>query len=307
MQILSTQGYLPNSDTLILGAGGFLGSHFAKKIEGAILNTQTKTTEKFKVTKDLRRKIESKSDLVKILDSGEFKRVINCVALANVDFCERNPHLAHWVNSEIPNILSKEASERNFQLIHFSTDAVFDGRQPFPDESAKTLPLSVYGESKLEGEKKVLTNSTSSIVIRTNFFGMDKRKQNIFSFFYLSFLNNLSVSGYKDVYFTTLFVDDLVEASLKISELGKSGLFHVVGSERISKFEFGRIILSKMKANLNLLEASESRLVKGWEYRSRDLSLSNQKILDLGLEIPDIRQSVEKAVKFYSQQSKRES
>jgi dTDP-4-dehydrorhamnose reductase len=110
------------------------------------------------------------------LSEAKFELLINCAALTNVDYCESHREEAFVVNAEAPRLLAQIANEKSAKLIHFSTDYVFDGKKNAPyTEEDMAFPLSVYGESKLEGERRVLEVSSQHLVIRLSWvFGPDK-------------------------------------------------------------------------------------------------------------------------------------
>ena len=87
----------------------------------------------------------------------DFDVLINCAAFTNVDLCETQRDQAFQINAEAPRVLAEICREKKAKLIHFSTDYVFDGekREPYTEDDV-AKPISVYGESKREGEKLVL-------------------------------------------------------------------------------------------------------------------------------------------------------
>ncbi|MEA1968583.1 MAG: dTDP-4-dehydrorhamnose reductase [Thermodesulfobacteriota bacterium] len=117
--------------------------------------------------------------ILDITDSGSIKRelakfspdvVINCAAYTNVDKCEAENDAAFNVNANGPGNLAKICSESGSILIHVSTDYVFDGKKSPPlsyTEADKTAPISVYGKTKLEGEKLVALNTENYMIVRT--------------------------------------------------------------------------------------------------------------------------------------------
>jgi dTDP-4-dehydrorhamnose reductase len=110
------------------------------------------------------------------LAETKFKLLINCAALTNVDYCESHREEAFLVNAEAPRLLAEIANEKSAKLVHFSTDYVFEGKKSDSyTEEDKAAPLSVYGESKLEGERRVLEVSSQHLVVRLSWvFGPDK-------------------------------------------------------------------------------------------------------------------------------------
>jgi dTDP-4-dehydrorhamnose reductase len=119
----------------------------------------------------------AKSDQVSSrLSQLEFDLLINCAALTNVDYCESHREEAFLVNAQGPRVLAEICSEKSARLIHISTDYVFDGKRDTPYiEEDSPVPLSVYAESKLAGEKEVLAVSSKNLVVRLSWvFGPDK-------------------------------------------------------------------------------------------------------------------------------------
>src|SRR5205807_425863 len=91
------------------------------------------------------------------LGGTDFDVLINAAAFTNVDLCETQPDQAFRINAEGPRVLAEICGEKGAKLIHFSTDYVFDGekRAPYTEED-EANPISIYGESKLAGERNVL-------------------------------------------------------------------------------------------------------------------------------------------------------
>src|SRR5438132_8350356 len=151
----------------VIGANGRLGAALAREY-----------ARDFEVTTFARRQLDlGQVDRIRsALAGAKFELLINCAALTNVDYCESHREEAFVVNAETPRLLAKIANEKSAKLVHFSTDYVFDGKKPNPYvEEDKAVPLSVYGESKLEGEHRVLEVSSQHLVVRLSWvFGPDK-------------------------------------------------------------------------------------------------------------------------------------
>ena len=95
--------------------------------------------------------------------------IINAAAYTNVDKAESEPELARAINATGPGILAEEAKKINAVLLHYSTDYVFDGIKGSPYTEADTPnPLSVYGQTKLEGEQAVMASGCSFLVLRSS-------------------------------------------------------------------------------------------------------------------------------------------
>lgn len=94
--------------------------------------------------------------------------VVNAAAYTAVDRAEDEPELADRINAQAPGVIARACAARSAQLIHYSTDYVFDGsgRHPYR-EDAPTSPLGVYGASKLAGERAIAASGAAHLVLRT--------------------------------------------------------------------------------------------------------------------------------------------
>lgn len=104
------------------------------------------------------------------LISNKIDIIVNCAAYTNVDAAEKNKDLAFLINSESVKGIAVLSKKLNINLVHISTDYVFDGRNEKPyKESVKTNPLNLYGESKRLGESYIEEiNPPNTIIIRTS-------------------------------------------------------------------------------------------------------------------------------------------
>lgn len=143
---------------LVTGAKGQLGSE---------LNELSKSYP-FEFTFIDVAELDLTGDLRPFFDKNVFHYIINCAAYTAVDKAEEDRALCMKVNADAVASLASIAKEKNIRLIHISTDYVFDGEfnQPI-DESAVPKPLSVYGVTKLEGEKRVTEKLDNAYIIRT--------------------------------------------------------------------------------------------------------------------------------------------
>jgi len=110
------------------------------------------------------------------LGALQFDALINTAAQTNVDRCETHQKEAFALNAEAPRVLAEICAGTQARFIHISTDYVFDGekREPYTEED-EAEPISVYGESKREGERRALEANGSSLIVRVSWvFGPDR-------------------------------------------------------------------------------------------------------------------------------------
>ncbi len=100
--------------------------------------------------------------------------IVNAAAWTAVDKAETEPDAANAINGIAPGILAEEARRLGAQLIHYSTDYVFDGNKPAPwTEDDLPLPLSIYGRTKLAGEQAIQSIDCRYLILRTSWvFGL---------------------------------------------------------------------------------------------------------------------------------------
>jgi dTDP-4-dehydrorhamnose reductase len=152
---------------VILGVGGRLGAALLREYR-----------DKFDVTGFNHTQLDL-SDLGAArekLRSTSFDVLINAAGFTKVDLCETQTDRAFLINAEAPRVAAEICDEKNARLIHFSTEYVFDGgkRKPYTEED-EASPISIYGESKLAGEKNVLAVQNQNLVLRVSWvFGPDR-------------------------------------------------------------------------------------------------------------------------------------
>jgi len=152
---------------LILGAGGRLG---------AALLREYRDKHDIAGFNHAQLDLARLSDVRRTLDAMNFDVLINTAALTNVDACETERERAFLINAEAPGILAEICNAKEAKLIHFSTDYVFDGekRGPYMEED-EANPISLYGQSKLAGERSVLAAEDGHLVVRVSWvFGPDR-------------------------------------------------------------------------------------------------------------------------------------
>ena len=118
--------------------------------------------------------LTDKDALRRVVRGAEPALIVNAAAYTAVDRAESEPEVARAVNGEAPGILAEEARRLGAALVHFSTDYVFDGNKTNAyTEEDPTVPLNVYGASKLEGEQAIQTVGGAYVILRTSWvYGM---------------------------------------------------------------------------------------------------------------------------------------
>lgn len=162
--------------------------------------------------------------------------IINAAAITDVDLCERDQALCALVNRDAVGWMASTG----IPLVQISTDYIFDGESGPYAETDVTGPLSYYGITKLESEKLVLAGSPKSLVLRTmTLWGKGHGMKTSF----VEFVQN-SLSAGKTIKIVTdqwgnpTLAEDLALSVWKLILAGKNGIYHAVGSEWNSRFEW---------------------------------------------------------------------
>ena len=254
----------------ITGAGGLIGNYLAQ------------IAPRFAPQYRLRPLTRADLDLT---DSAairrQFKRdqphlLIHCAGLTHTPTCQKNPGLARKLNVELTQLLAELAADIPF--FTFSTDLVFDGRTGNYDESATVNPLSVYAETKAAAEKIVLANPKHTVIRTSLNGGTSPTGDRGFN----ELLRQAFAKGQK----LTLFTDEFrcpipaVETARAVWELAaknQPGLYHVAGSERLSRWQIGRLIAARWPQLHPKIEPESLATYQGAP-RSPDTSMSCSKV-----------------------------
>jgi dTDP-4-dehydrorhamnose reductase len=287
---------------LITGASGLLGINLAMEAmrEHEVIGVDRGKLKSapFRV---LKADILKTDEIDSILDSTNPDWLINCAALANLEKCEEDPIQARILNTDLPAELAIACAKRNIPFVHLSTDSVFDGtKEGLYTEEDEPSPPGVYSETKLKGERMVQQVNLQAIIARVNFYGWSLgTKRSLGEFF----VNNLSegrkVNGFTDVIFCPMWVNHLSRLLVEMLEKDLHGLYHVVGVQAMSKYQFGVEVARKFGLRESLISP---RSVEGSALtarRSHNLWLSIHKLsTDLGHEVPDFSTGLDG---FYTQ------
>ncbi len=227
---------------LVTGASGLLGLNFSQETmsshEVVAMDRGKLVNAPFKV---LKADLLAPDVVGSALDSVRPDWLVNCAALADLEACEDNPVLAQRLNADLSAQIAKTCKARGIALVHISTDAVFDGRAvAFYTEESTPNPLSVYARTKLAGEQAVLAENPDAIVARVNFYGWSlSGRRSLAEFFYNNLSGRKYMTGFTDVRFCPMLVNDTARMLVKMLEKGLHGLYHVVGPQAMSKYQFG--------------------------------------------------------------------
>jgi dTDP-4-dehydrorhamnose reductase len=238
--------------------------------------------------------------LKKTLTERKIDVLIHCVALVNVDDCEKNPETAQKINATLTKDIASVCKELNIKMIYISSDAVFDGEKDgLYTEDDMPEPISVYGKTKLDGEKFVLENN-NNLVIRTNMYGFNYCNKSSFGEWLLNSLqNNITLNMVEDIYFSPILVNELAENIHLCIEKDICGLYHICSTGAISKYDFADIFrkVFQIEGVINKVKMKDIAFMAP---RTHNMGLSNEKFKALlNVEISTPAEGIEKFKEKY--------
>jgi dTDP-4-dehydrorhamnose reductase len=247
--------------------------------------------------------ITSEEAVRSFFSQQEIHALINCAAYTAVDKAESDEELAFKLNFEAVLNLTNVCQEHNAQMVHISTDYVFDGKHHVPyNESDDASPESIYGSSKLRGEAAAIGTNPDTIVIRTSW---------LYSEFGANFVKRMrelmqekeSLNVVFDQTGTPTYAVDLASAILTI--LGKvwnepgtyGGVYHFSNEGVTSWYDFAVAIRELTGASCAVAPITSDKYPTPAKRPSYSV-MNKQKIKDIfGLQIPYWRDSLQVCIK----------
>lgn len=196
----------------------------------------------------------------KLVESGKPDIVMNTVAFLGIDPCEAEPGKAEKLNSLYPKFLAELSNELGFMLVHFSTDAVFnDDKKDFYTESDAPNPLNMYGVTKYNGDRFVMSIAKRYYVFRIPLlFGETrKRMQFVEKMLDKAFKGDkvLRISG--DIISSPTYSMDVARQVKHVIEGSyKSGLYHVANAGMASLYDLMKEIVNALGLKVKVERAS---------------------------------------------------
>lgn len=236
---------------LVTGSNGLLGQKITERI------LQTKQFELVATSKGENRYPVKEGYLyaeMDILDPLNVRNVIHhyqpdaiihTAAMTNVDTCEAQQELADRLNVEAVRTLIAVCEKNGIQLIHLSTDFIFDGADGPYDESAASSPLSHYGLTKVRAEEAIRASSCHWTIIRTILvYGIvsDMSRSNIVLWAKNALEKGQPINVVNDQWRMPTLAEDLAIACLLAVEKQAQGIYHISGKDMMSVAELvGRV------------------------------------------------------------------
>jgi len=276
--------------TVVTGSTGMLGSAIVRELQarGESPIAWTRTTDCDLVDTEAVRRI---------LRFIEPEVIINCAAVTDADWCEGNPMVTRAVNAFVPGDLATIAKELGARMIHISTDAVYRDDEPgLRREDDNPRPLSVYAETKLEGEGRVLAAYPEALVVRTTMFGWTLKtapRPKFAEQILAALTNRQQIKLFEDAFFSPLHVGTLAEYLLDLAVIDVEGVLNLGSVEPVSKWYFGRSLAGIFGLDASFIEAVSVDDVPLKARRTKNVGMSTAKLSKIFRPIPRVEDQLQ--------------
>jgi len=237
---------------LVTGSNGMLGREFMEVGKGMghmMIGWTRKELELEKPEGGIRRLGELKPDVV-----------VHCAAETHVDLCEQQPERAIQVNAVAAGDLAKTVQANKARFVFVSTGGLFDGRKSGPyGEVDHPRPCTVYGQSKLEGERRVLAASPGALILRAGwlFGGSLNLKKNFVGARLREAEENEVIRSASDKLGSPTWTRNFSAGAMQLLEQGRQGLFHLANQGAATRQEYVAQIL-RLAGKKNRVEGVDS-------------------------------------------------
>ena len=237
---------------LLLGDRGKIGYPINHVLKGYHYNVVGKNTSNYNALNN-----DETESIIKQINPDV---VINAIGLTSTDRCEQNPVNAFRLNALFPRLLAEQSNKYGFLLIHFSTDAVFDGKKGSPyDEFDTPNPMSVYSMTKLDGDISISNIAHRFYILRLSLvFGPSPGHGS-----FIEHMMQQANNGVKSLH----IADDLVRSPTYNMDIAKEviqfikdyrdyGVYHVANRGIVSLYNLIKQVMNCFDVDVNVEHAS---------------------------------------------------
>lgn len=257
------------SGLLVTGATGQLGSYLLSRLRGG-----SQPFVAWNGTRDVDL-LDARAVLAAL---GELAptTVLHTAALARVGDCVRAPDRARAINTDATALLAEQCARLRARLVFVSTDMVFDGEHAPYREDDPTRALSVYAATKRDAERAVLAHPTHLVVRISLLYGPAlSGRPTFFDDTVTALRTGKPITLFTDEWRTPLDFVTAADALLALCASAATGLLHLGGPERLSRWEMGERLARFLNLDPAPLRPTRRQDAPASEPRPRDLALDS--------------------------------
>lgn len=282
---------------LVTGASGFLGWNLCQlaATEWDVFGVYHLRSLTIPNTTILKADLTNTQELQHLFQTIQPDAVIHLAAESSPNRCQANPETSHRINVTVSIDIANLCAEADRPFVFASSDQVFNGLTPPYREDDPLSPVNLYGEQKAQAEREILKcHPTATICRMPLMFGAAPPTATSFLQPFLQTLRNrqdlkLFIDEVRTPVSGTTAAKGLLLALQKVQ-----GYIHLGGKERISRYDFGQLMVEIFDLPADGLKASHQRDVKMLASRPPDVSLDSSKAFALGYSPASVREELER-------------
>jgi dTDP-4-dehydrorhamnose reductase len=264
---------------LLTGATGFIGTRLAPGLASSW--RVVRASRSAEGPDSVRLDLEDPASVQAAFDSVQPAAVVHCAGAARPDECEKDPAFARRMNPEAARLVADAAARAGARLVHISTDMVFDGEKGWYGEDDAVDAKTVYGRSKLEAEREVLSRAPGTAVVRvSSVYGRPLGSRPCFVDDWRAALSaGKPISAPVDQWRTSTDGDQLPEVIGRLlADPDLDGVFHWGGAERLTRHETALALCAAFGFDPALARPTRAADQRTGLVRPRDLSLDSSRL-----------------------------
>lgn len=260
---------------LVTGAAGLIGSQVVKDL--IIQNYQVYSCYNDSIPQNgipTKLDLTNQNNIKNILNEIQPDVIIHLAAMTGVDLCEAEQDLAMTINAKATETLANESAKQKAFFVYVSTDYIFDGNKGMKKENDSPNPLGFYGKSKLSGEISLNNSASGWCIARTSTpFGVHPTKKSFPLWVKENLESKKEISVLTDQYTSPTYVVNLSKMLIEVATRQITGIIHLAGANRISRFSLAEMVADRLNLDKNLLKPATITEMNWKAQRPRDSSL----------------------------------
>ncbi len=295
------------SETLLItGASGFLGWYLCQiaQKEYSVYGTYLSHQIEIPGAKTLKVNLTDENQLRQIFKEIQPTAVIHTAALSQPNFCQTHPQESHKINVIASKNIAELCADASIPCVFTSTDLVFDGKNAPYKETDPVNPVNIYGEQKVMAEQEMLTCYPMTAVCRMPLmFGTPTPTAKSFIQGFIETLQEgKELNLFTDEFRTPVSGLTAAKGLLLVLEKQFNGCIHLGGRERISRYEFGKLMVKIFQIANGKIKPGRQQDVKMAAPRPSDVSLDSSVAFELGYSPLSIKKELEMCISSYSKE-----
>ncbi|MEM1393408.1 MAG: NAD(P)-dependent oxidoreductase [Cyanobacteria bacterium P01_D01_bin.116] len=280
---------------LITGASGFLGWNLCElaKKEWDVYGAYFSHSLEIPGTKLVKLDLTDFTEVRRVFREIQPAAVIHTAAQSQPNYCQTHPEESLLINVTASLHIAELCADNSIPYVFTSTDLVFDGVKGFYEETDSVNPVNIYGEHKVMAEIEILKRYPEAAICRMPlmFGNATPTATSFLQSFIKTLLEGKELKLFTDEFRTPVKVKTAAEGLLLALEKVQ-GIIHLGGKEKISRYDFGRLLVEVFEITNPKIQASLQKDVKMAAPRPSDVSLNSYKAFELGYSPLSLREQL---------------